>query len=271
VDTLGLKLDELMTRRPGVNLFDGLDAVIFDMDGVVTHTADLHAFAWKRVFDEYLRKKAKKEERQFRPFDIGRDYKRYVDGKQRYDGVESFLSSRGISVPHGKPDDAPDRETVCGLGNRKNKLYLSYLRKKGAKPYPSTVRLIKELRERGIRTAIISASRNCEEVIRSAGVGELFEVKVDGVDVDALGLRGKPEPDIFLEATRRLGSVPSRVSVIEDASSGVRAARRGGIALIVGIDRTGGGESLRNGGADVVEGRERRYGRYRRHSPASLR
>lgn len=233
-----------------MNLFGGLDAVIFDMDGVVTNTAELHARAWKRVFDEYLREAGRGK--RFRPFDIRNDYRTYVDGKQRYDGVESFLSSRGISLPHGRPDDPPDRETICGIGNRKNRLYLSFLDTRRTEPYPSTVRLIKKLREAGIRTAIISASRNCVKVLAAARVSNLFDVKVDGVDVDSLGLKGKPAPDIFLEAARRLGCAPSRVAVVEDAVSGVRAASAGGVKLVVGIDRTGNGESLREGGADVV-------------------
>lgn len=242
-----------MMGRPGrEDLFVGVDAVIFDMDGVVTDTARIHALAWKQAFDEYLRREARRKGRPFRAFDARRDYTAYVDGKQRYDGVRSFLSSRAISLPDGNPDDPPDRETVCGLGNRKNLLFLSRLERSGVAAYPSTVRLAKRLRERGTRTAIVSASRNCGNVIRAAAVDQLFDVKVDGVDLDSMGLKGKPAPDIFLEAARLLGCAPSRVAVIEDSLAGIEAARSGGVGLIIGVDRRGRGRRLKERGADIV-------------------
>lgn len=234
-----------------------IDAVVFDMDGVITDTATVHAAAWKRLFDEYLRERARRrgdEAAAVRPFDANADYRRFIDGKARYDGVRSFLDSRGISLPEGEPSDPPERETVCGLGNRKNDFFLRHLREQGAEPYPSTVTLLRELRARGIRTAVISASRNAEEVLRAAGVSDLLEVRVDGATADELGLPGKPDPAMFLEAGRRLGVEPARTAVVEDAIAGVEAGRRGGFGLVVGVDRIGHPEWLGTAGADVVVG-----------------
>ena len=231
---------------------DRIDAVIFDMDGVVTDTAGTHAAAWKHLFDEYLRERASRSGEPFQPFDAGADYLWYVDGKPRYDGVESFLRSRGISIPYGAPDDPPGRGTVCGLGNRKNRYFLASLQEQGVKPYQSSIEFIRVLRTKGVRTAIISASRNCAEVLDAAGVRDLFDVKVDGVDADELGLKGKPDPAIFLEAAKRLGVDPARAAVIEDALAGVEAGHRGGFALVVGVDRAGQAEALKERGADVV-------------------
>ncbi len=241
--------------RPGAVIpGDRLQAVIFDMDGVVTDTASVHAAAWKRLFDGYLEERSRRTGEPFVPFDADRDYRRFVDGKARYDGVRSFLGSRGISLPEGDPRDPPDRETVCGLGNRKNRLFLAHLREHGARAYPATVALVRELRARGVGTAVISASRNMEQVLRAAGVLELFDARVSGADADRLGLPGKPEPAVFLEAARRLGVDPSRAAVVEDSLAGVEAGRRGGFALVVGVDRTGHPEALREAGADVVVG-----------------
>lgn len=242
----------MASNRDAVLQLDKVDAVIFDMDGVVTDTARVHAAAWKHLFDEFLREHAGQSGRQFQAFDAGADYLRYVDGKPRYDGVQSFLKSRGISLPYGDPDDPPGKETVCGLGNRKNQYFLASLEQQGAKPYQSSVDFIKMLKVRGIRTAIISASRNSVEVLEAAGIRDLFDAKVDGVDADELGLKGKPDPAIFLEAARRLGVKPGRAVVIEDALAGVEAGRRGGFALVVGVDRVGHADDLREQGADVV-------------------
>jgi alpha,alpha-trehalase len=231
---------------------DKVDAVIFDMDGVVTDTARTHAAAWKRLFDEFLRERADRSGEPFQPFDSGADYLRYVDGKPRYDGVQSFLASRGILLPYGHPDDPPDRETVCGLGNRKNRYFRASLEQEGVKPYQSTVDFIRMLKAQGIRTAVISSSRNSVEVLEAAQVRDLFDAKVDGVDAEELGLTGKPDPAIFLEAARRLGVEPARAIVVEDAIAGVEAGRRGGFALVVGVDRVGHAEELKEWGADVV-------------------
>ncbi len=229
-----------------------IDAVIFDMDGVITDTASVHSAAWKRLFDTYLRERADRTGEPFVPFDVDEEYRRYVDGKPRYDGVRSFLASRGIELPEGDPADPPDRETVCGLGNRKNEMFLKHLREHGAEPYGSTVELVRELARRDVPTAAISASRNMSEVLEAAGIGDLFHVRVDGVLADELGLPGKPDPAVFLEAARRLDVGPARAAVVEDALSGVEAGRRGGFALVIGVDRTGDADALRDAGADLV-------------------
>jgi trehalose 6-phosphate phosphatase len=229
-----------------------IHAVIFDMDGVITDTASVHAEAWKRLFDEYLGVHADRTGEPFVPFDVDDDYRRYVDGKGRFDGVRSFLASRGIELPEGDPNDPPDRETVCGLGNRKNEMFLEHLRRHGVQPYPSTVALVRELQARGIGTAAISASRNMSEVLDAAGLGSLFKVTVDGTDLDELGLPGKPDPAVFVEAARRLGADPPSAAVVEDALAGVEAGVRGGFGFVVGVDRTGHADALRAAGADVV-------------------
>ena len=231
---------------------NGLDAVIFDMDGVITDTATVHAMAWKRLFDEYLKKRVDRYEVTFEPFDADSDYRRYVDGKPRYDGVRSFLESRGISLPQGSPDDSPDKETVYGLGIRKNGYFLGRLKHDGAKVYQSSVDIIKRLRENGVYTAVISSSRNCEDVLRAAGALKLFDVKVDGIDSVELGIKGKPDPAIFLEAAGRLDVKPSRAAIVEDSLAGVEAGRKGGFGLVIGVDRTGYGDELRKQGADIV-------------------
>ncbi len=231
---------------------DGLDAVIFDMDGVVTDTATVHAAAWKRLFDEYLEERGNREGKPWEPFDPDTDYRQYVDGKPRYDGVRSFLQSRGITLPEGDPSDSGDRETVCGLGNRKDEYFLEQVNRGGVRAFPTTVALVRELNELGIRTAVVSASRNMEQVLTAAGVIDLFEVRVSGVDADQLQLPGKPHPAIFLEAARRLNVEPTRAAVVEDALAGVEAGRRGGFGLVIGVDRAGHGSALVDAGADVV-------------------
>ena len=232
---------------------DSLDAVIFDLDGVITDTASVHAAAWKRMLDQFLADRAGHEGEDQRAFS-GDDYYLYVDGKPRYDGVQSFLGSRGISLPRGDAADPPTADTVCGLGNRKDELFLALLRERGVVPFPSSTELLQGLRARGCRTAIISASRNCADVLEAAGVTGLFDAKVDGVDADELGLSGKPDPAVFLEAASRLGVEASRAAVVEDALAGVEAGRRGRFGLVIGVDRGGHGEALRERGADVVVG-----------------
>lgn len=229
-----------------------IDAVVFDMDGVVTDTASVHAAAWKRLFDGYLGVRAEKTGEPFVPFDPDKEYRRYVDGKPRYDGVRDFLASRGITLPEGDPSDPPGRETVRGLGNRKDAYFLAHIREHPVRAYPSTVALVGRLKEAGFGAAIISASRNLDEVLAAAGVGDLFEVEVDGRDAEALGLPGKPDPAVFREAARRLGVDPARTAIVEDALAGVEAGRRGRFGLVVGVDRAGHADALRAAGADVV-------------------
>lgn len=242
--------DKLMSTKK-ISLSE-LDAVIFDMDGVITNTANVHAAAWKQMFDQYLSQHAKQQGERFRPFDIRIDYHRYVDGKPRYDGVKSFLESRSISLPYGAPDDPPDKQTVCGLGNRKNSYYLERIKKQGVKPYPSSVKLVKQLKKGGIRTAIISASRNAKEVLEAAGISRLFDVRVDGVDSDELCLKGKPDPAIFLEAARRLEVKPGKAAIVEDSLAGVKAGRRGKFRLVIGVNHANQGQELKKQGADIV-------------------
>jgi beta-phosphoglucomutase family hydrolase len=239
-------------RRPAASLpLSRIDAVIFDMDGVVTDTASTHAAAWTRLFDGYLGERAGGKGEPLSPFTPD-DYRRFVDGKPRYDGVRDFLASRDIALPEGDPTDPPDRETVCGLGNRKDEYFLAQLREHGAQAYPGTVALVRQLAARGVGTAIISASRNLTEVLDSAGVGDLFRVEVDGLAAERLGLPGKPDPAVFLEAAKRLGVEAARVAIVEDALAGVEAGRRGGFAFVVGVDRTGHADALDSAGADVV-------------------
>jgi beta-phosphoglucomutase family hydrolase len=244
---MGVTLTEVVLRRAEI------DAVVFDMDGVVTDTASVHEAAWKRLFDEYLRERSETRGEPFVPFTAA-DYRRYVDGRPRYDGARAFLISRGIELPEGSDQDGPDQETVRGLGNRKDTLFLEQLHTQGARAFPSTIRLVTELGRCGIRTAVVSASRNMSEVLRSAGVADQFAARVDGIVADELGLPGKPDPAIFLEAARRLGVNPGRAVVVEDALAGVAAGRRGGFRLVIGVSRTGDPQALLDTGADVVLG-----------------
>jgi alpha,alpha-trehalase len=226
------------------------DAVLFDLDGVVTKTADVHATAWKKLFDEYLKKKAGTDD--YDPFDIQDDYIKYVDGKPRYKGVKDFIASRSIDIAYGSVDDTPDKETVCGLGNRKNYFFSELLKKNGVKVYESTIDLIKQLRRNGFKTAIVSSSKNCLRVLRAADIEELFDVRVDGVLSERLGLAGKPEPDIFLLAAEKLNVEANRCVVVEDALSGVEAGKKGGFRMVIGVNRTDQAEHLKQKGADLV-------------------
>jgi alpha,alpha-trehalase len=240
-----------MNNDRSINL-DEIDGVIFDMDGVVTSSAREHASSWKRMFDEYLSERARRYGEKHEKFDTESDYRRYVDGKPRYEGASSFLESRNISLPYGNPEDPPDKETICGLGNRKNKYFLEHLRKYGAKSFKSTLSFIEKLKGEGIKVAVISASRNAREVMKAAGVEGIFDASVDGIDSSELKLKGKPEPDIFLEAARRLNVTPNRSIVIEDALAGVEAGRAGNFTVVVGIDRGEQAEELRKRGANIV-------------------
>jgi trehalose 6-phosphate phosphatase len=228
------------------------DAVIFDLDGVVTRTARLHARAWKQVFDDFLSRWKWGNGGSQEPFDIERDYAQHVDGKPRYDGVRDFLASRGIVLPEGDPSDGPDVETVCGLGNRKNELYNELLGQGGVEVFEDTVAQIRVWREMGLKTAIVSSSKNCATVLQVAGLAELFDVRVDGVESARLGLEGKPAPDIFLTAAELLGVKPARAVVFEDAVSGVQAGRAGRFGWVIGVDRVGARDALLANGADTV-------------------
>lgn len=287
------------------------DAVIFDLDGVVTQTAAVHAAAWKRLFDAYLAGRAARASCSsaaggagvraaetgdpgaevgdpgtevgdpgarsgrvsaggtapteaagasegnavndpLRPFDLDADYARYVDGKPRYDGVRDFLASRDIELPMGDPTDPPERETICGLGNRKNDLFNAEVRERGVKTYPSTIELIHRLRGTHLKVGLMSSSKNTAMVLSATGITNLFDVRVDGVVAAEVGLPGKPDPAMYLEAARRLGVDAPRSVVVEDALSGVEAGRRGRFGLVIGVDRLGQAEALRTAGADVV-------------------
>lgn len=231
---------------------DRFDAVIFDLDGVVTGTARVHAAAWKKLFDPYLERRSAREGKNYRPFDPDEDYRRYVDGKPRYQGVQDFLQSRGIDLPYGDPSDSADTETVCGLGKRKNQLFHQELREHGVEVYETTVELLRKLKTKNIKTAIVSSSKNCAAVLEAANLSDLFQVRVDGQDAERLNLEGKPAPDIFLEAARRLGISPGRAVVVEDAISGVQAGSRGNFGCVLGVDRTGHAAELKESGATVV-------------------
>jgi beta-phosphoglucomutase family hydrolase len=231
---------------------DKFDAVLFDLDGVLTATAKVHAACWKKLFDEFLEERAKAAGEPLKPFDIDSDYKLYVDGKLRYEGVRSFLGSRGIDLPEGTPDESPNSETECGLGNRKDALVHEVLEADGVEVYEGSVRLVEQVRSRGIRTAVVSASKNCKIVMEAARISHLFDQVVDGEVAERLRLPGKPKPDTFLTAAERLGVVPERAVVVEDAISGVQAGRAGGFGLVIGVDRKGDPESLRQSGADIV-------------------
>jgi len=228
------------------------DAVLFDMDGVLTATAKVHAASWKRMFDDFLKKRAAETGDPFIPFDIGTDYKLYVDGKLRDEGVSSFLGSRSIKLPFGDAGDPPDRETVTGLGNRKNELVNRIIETEGVDIYEGSLALVRHLRGKGIKTAVVSASKNCETVLQVTGITDLFDAMVDGNVAARLDLPGKPAPDTFLQAAQMLETDPQRAVVVEDAISGVQAGRAGNFGLVIGVDRHGEPDSLRNNGADIV-------------------
>ena len=228
------------------------DAVLFDMDGVLTKTATLHAEAWKRTFDDFLRLRAETSGEPFEGFDIEDDYRRYVDGKPRYDGVRSFLASRGIELAEGDPTDPTFTDTIAGLGHRKNELVVALIANEGVEAFPGSVRLVEDLRRRGIRTAVVSSSANSGAVMRAAGIDHLFDTQVDGIVAEELGLPGKPAPDTFLYAARSLKVAPERAVVVEDALAGVEAGRAGGFGLVIGVDRLNQAQALRDHGADLV-------------------
>jgi beta-phosphoglucomutase family hydrolase len=235
-----------------LGLPDHIQACLFDLDGVLTPTAQVHAAAWKQMFDDFLRQRSSQTGQPFVPFDSLHDYDEYVDGRPRYDGVRAFLASRGISLPEGSPTDSPRAETVDGLGNRKNQLVLRLIREQGVQPYEGSVRYLRAARDAGLRRAVVSASKNCQEVLVGAGIADLLEKRIDGVVAEREHLRGKPEPDTYLAAARRLGVEPAQAAVYEDALAGVEAGRAGQFGFVVGVDRVGQSDALKARGADVV-------------------
>ncbi len=237
---------------PKVKLPDRVQACLFDMDGVLTRTAKVHAAAWKEMFDQFLHARAERSGGEFVPFDPEADYNRYVDGKKRADGTRSFLNSRGIILAEGGPDDPPDAPTVHGLGNRKNSLVLECLARDGVEVFEGSVRFVQAARKAGLGCAVVSASANATQVLDAAGIAELFPVVIDGVVAEREKLAGKPAPDMFLAGARALGVDPGNAVVFEDALVGVQAGRAGGFAVVVGVDRAGQGAELRKRGADIV-------------------
>jgi beta-phosphoglucomutase family hydrolase len=229
-------------------------ACLFDLDGVLTQTAKVHAAAWQQMFDDYLRTRAARTGEAFVAFDPVRDYDDYVDGKPRYDGVRSFLASRGIELPEGDLDDPPGAETVHGLGNRKNEIVLKLIHDQGVEPYTGSVAYVKAAREAGLRRAVVSSSTNCRDVLHAAGIEDLFEQIVDGVVAEREHLHGKPAPDTYLAGARALGVEPAQAAVFEDALAGVEAGRAGRFGFVVGVDRVGQADALHAHGADVVVG-----------------
>jgi beta-phosphoglucomutase family hydrolase len=235
-----------------LGLPDSIRACLFDLDGVLTKTATVHAAAWTEMFNEFLRKRATQNGQPFVPFDPVKDYEQYVDGKPRIDGTSSFLESRGINLPDGREDDSPDAETNHGLGNRKNQILLHMLATKGVDVYVGSVRYVRAVRDRGLRRAVVSSSENCREVLEAAHIEDLFEVRIDGIVAKRDHLHGKPAPDSYLAAARALGLEPAAAAVFEDALAGVAAGRAGRFGYVVGVDRLGQADALRQHGADVV-------------------
>lgn len=243
-----------MVRTIGtmLGLTGDIRALLFDLDGVLTRTAVVHAAAWKEMFDEYLRERAERTGEPFVPFDSSKDYDQYVDGKRREDGVRSFLESRGMTLPEGSPDDPPSTETVRGLGNRKNVLVLKRIQEDGVDAYPGSVAYVTAAKEAGLAMAVVSSSANAHDVLASAGLLDEFPTIVDGRLAAERELKGKPAPDTFLEGARLLGVPASQAAVFEDALAGVAAGRAGNFGMVVGVDRVGQAEQLRKHGADVV-------------------
>lgn len=238
--------------RTSLGLPPQVRACLFDLDGVLTRTADVHAAAWKETVDAFLAERSARTGEPFVPFELTSDYRRYVDGKQRADGVRSFLSSRHITLPEGKPDDPPAVDSVHGLGNRKNERLLARLAREGVCTYEGSVAYVRAVRAAGLRTAVVSASANCLEVLTASGIEALFEARIDGLVARRDRLRGKPAPDTYLAAARALRVQPSQAAIFEDALAGIAAGRNGRFAFVVGVDRTGDAESLRAEGADIV-------------------
>src|SRR3954454_1480573 len=235
-----------------LGLPEGVSVLLFDLDGVLTDTAAVHNAAWKEMFDRFLRERAESRGERFVPFDSDRDYSEYVDGKPRTDGVRDFLASRNIELPEGDSDDSPDVETVNGLGNRKNEALLRHIDTDGVKVFEGSRRYLEAAGAAGLRRAVVSSSANTEQVLQVTGLDEFIEERVDGKTLREENLQGKPAPDTFLLGAKRLGVDPSQAVVFEDALAGVEAGRNGKFGYVVGVDRVGQADALREHGADVV-------------------
>jgi beta-phosphoglucomutase family hydrolase len=235
-----------------LGLPDGVSACLFDLDGVLTPTAEIHARAWKQMFDAFLRERAERSGEPFEEFELPRDYDEYVDGRPRLDGVRAFLCARGIELPEGDPGDPPSADTVHGLGRRKNELVLELIERQGVRPYEGSVRYLERAAAAGLRCAVVSSSANTQSVIEAAGIAHFFAARVDAQLAEREHLKGKPAPDTFLAAARLLDVEPERAAVFEDALAGVEAGRAGGFAIVIGVDRVGQAEALRAHGADLV-------------------
>jgi beta-phosphoglucomutase family hydrolase len=235
-----------------LKLPDGITTCLFDLDGVLTQTAKIHAQAWKEMFDAFLREWSEEHGVPFEEFDRPTDYDEFVDGKPRLDGVASFLESRDIHLPMGSPSDPSDAETIHALGTRKNERVLELIHEQGVEPYEGSVRFAEQAREQGLRRAVVSSSTNCQDVLVAAGIDHLFEERVDGVVAEREQLAGKPAPDTFLHGAKLLGAEPAEAAVFEDAQAGVQAGRAGDFGWVVGVDRTGQREQLERRGADIV-------------------
>ncbi|MBT0767978.1 beta-phosphoglucomutase family hydrolase [Kineosporia sp. J2-2] len=246
-------MSDPQTARPrDVGLPEHVLACLFDLDGVITDTASVHASAWKEMFDAYLAERAERLGEQFVPFDIATDYVKYVDGKRRQDGTRSFLTSRGITLPEGTADDSAQTESVNGLGNRKNNLVHEKIEKEGVTVYQGSVRYLEAAQAAGLRIAVVSSSANTAEILRVTGLEKFVETRIDAQAAIAAGLHGKPAPDTFVEGARRLGFEPAQAAVFEDAIAGVEAGHSGAFGIVVGVDRVGHGAALAQHGADVV-------------------
>lgn len=241
-----------MSAGERTRLPPAIRACLFDLDGVITRTAELHAEAWKATFDAFLRERAEASGQPVRLFDAAADYAAHVDGRPRYDGVRSFLASRRITLPEGSPADPPSAVTVHGLGKRKNEAVGRLLRDRGVGVYEGSVRFVQAVRAEGRRCALVTSSENADAVLAAAGLHSLFDARVDGSVARSLGLAGKPAPDVFLEGTRRTGTAPAEAAVFEDAEAGVAAGRAGAFGMVVGVDRGAHATQLRTAGADVV-------------------
>ncbi|HTU84612.1 MAG TPA: beta-phosphoglucomutase family hydrolase [Solirubrobacteraceae bacterium] len=235
-----------------LGLPDQITTCLFDLDGVLTQTAKVHARAWKQMFDEYLHERSQRTGEPFHEFKLPDDYDEYVDGKPRQDGVQSFLKSRGIELPLGSPDDPPSADTVYGLGTRKNDIVLALIDKEGVEPYEGSVRYVKAARADGLRRAVVSSSTNAQDVLEAAGIADLFDVRIDGIVAEREHLTGKPAPDTFLAGAKALGAQPAQAVVFEDALAGVEAGRAGKFGFVVGVDRVNHAAALRQHGADIV-------------------
>jgi beta-phosphoglucomutase family hydrolase len=235
-----------------LGLPDHTRACLFDLDGVLTKTAKVHDAAWKEMFDGFLRARSAAAGQPFVPFDPVRDYDQYVDGKPRADGTRSFLASRGITLPDGSPDDPPDAQTIFGLSNRKNQIVLQRIHSDGVEAYEGSVRYVRAVKDAGLPRAVVSSSANCRDVLEAAHIADLFDARIDAEVAERDHLRGKPAPDTYLAGGRALGVEPAAAAVFEDALAGVAAGRAGAFGFVVGVDRVGQADALREHGADVV-------------------